>query len=487
MHNRTDPIIAISSAPGKGAVGIVRISGGQLKTFISYISPTLLENRKVKFVKLKDTDGQLIDEVILLYFCRPHSYTGEDILEIQGHGGPIVLQRIINYCLKIGKTLYKSCDKELEVLPYLRLARPGEFSERAFYNNKIDLLQAEAISDLIDASTEQASLGASRSLSGEFSKEIKKLLDEITRTRVFLEAHIDFPEEEIGEIEILKIRQNINIQIETTNKLLSKTRNGLLLRDGVNTVISGQPNAGKSSIMNELCNEEVSIVTSIEGTTRDIVKQSLQMRGIPLNLIDTAGINLNQSVDIDLVEKIGIEKAWKEIIVAELIIFVHDLTKSKIEKYKKNNIEILKKINDHRNRNSVVLHVLNKSDLMETQGQIDEYKAEIEKDYEVDSLVISTKNKESVEQLREKILEVIGWSKDSGENVHIARTRHLDSISKVKQHLMDAIDILDHQILNLELIAEELRLTQNALSEITGEFTAEDLLGEIFSKFCIGK
>ena len=255
MHNRTDPIIAVSTAPGKGAVGIVRISASNLEKFISYISPSGIENRKVKFLKLKDEDGELIDEVILIYFRGPNSFTGEDILEIQGHGGPIVLQRIIKYCLQISKTIYKNSNSELQVLPHLRVAYPGEYSERAFYNNKIDLLQAEAISDLIDASTEQASLGASRSLSGEFSKEINVLLEEITRTRVFIEAYIDFPEEEIGELEIQKIRNRLTLEIEIANKLLNKTKNGLLLRDGINTVITGQPNAGKSSIMNVLCSE----------------------------------------------------------------------------------------------------------------------------------------------------------------------------------------------------------------------------------------
>jgi len=487
MHNRTDPIIAISTAPGKGAVGIVRISGNNLQKFISYISPTIVEDRKVKFLKLKDTDGLLIDEVILLYFRGPHSFTGEDILEIQGHGGPIVLQRIIKYCLKISKLIYKSNKTEFQVLPQLRIAYPGEYSERAFYNNKIDLIQAEAISDLIDASTEQASLGASRSLSGEFSKEINILLEEITRTRVFIEAYIDFPEEEIGEFELNQIKKRLLLEIDITNKLLNKTKNGLLLRDGVNTVITGQPNAGKSSIMNELCNEEISIVTDIEGTTRDIVKQQLQIEGIPINLIDTAGINYNEDKKVNLVEKIGIEKAWKEIGTAEIIIFVHDITKSTEKSYINNNNEILKKINENRNKYSKIIHVLNKADLINNQKDINEYQIDLNELYDIETLVISIKNTESLDHLKEKILLEIGWSTDSNENVHIARTRHLDSISKVKEHLNVAVSLLDDQILSLEFIAEELRLVQRALSEITGEFSTEDLLGEIFSKFCIGK
>ncbi|MEI7838819.1 MAG: tRNA uridine-5-carboxymethylaminomethyl(34) synthesis GTPase MnmE [bacterium] len=486
MHNRTDPIIAISTAPGKGAVGIVRISGSNLQKFISYISPTIIEDRKAKFLKLTDTDGLLIDEVILLYFRGPHSFTGEDILEIQGHGGPIVLQRIIKYCLKISKIIYASNNTELQVLPHLRIAYPGEYSERAFYNNKIDLIQAEAISDLIDASTEQASLGASRSLSGEFSKEINILLEEITRTRVFIEAYIDFPEEEIGEFELNQIKKRLLLEIDITNKLLNKTKNGLLLRDGINTVITGQPNAGKSSIMNELCNEEISIVTDIEGTTRDIVKQQLQIEGIPINLIDTAGINYKEE-KINLVEKIGIEKAWKEIGKAEIIIFVHDITKSTEKSYIDNNNKILKLINENRNKYSKIIHVLNKADLINNQKDINEYQIDLNKFYDVETLVISIKNIKTLEQLKEKILLEIGWSTDSSENVHIARTRHLDSISKVKEHLCEAVNLLDNQILSLEFIAEELRLVQRALSEITGEFSTEDLLGEIFSKFCIGK
>ena len=487
MHNRNDPIIAISTAPGKGAVGIIRISGQNLNPFIGVLTQKTIEDRVATFLKLKDDNNQLIDEVVVIFFKAPNSYTGEDVLEIQGHGGPIVLQRIIKHCLTSSRKASSLNNIDHPVLPYLRIANPGEYSERAFLNNKIDLLQAEAISDLIDASTELASLGASRSLSGIFSKNIKNLLEDIKQTRVFIEAHIDFPEEEIGELELIKIKEKLLLEIEISKKLLAKTKNGLLLKEGVNTVITGQPNAGKSSIMNELCQQDVSIVTDIAGTTRDVVKQQMQIEGIPINLIDTAGINTNQAEQIDLVERIGIEKAWKEVASAELIIFVHDISKIVDKKYLKLDLEILEKINLNVSKNSKIIHILNKSDLIVEDKTLQHIKSSFEQEIKNKSIVMSIKDKSNLIELNRKILEVIGWSSDNSENVSIARTRHLSSILKVKEHLEMALGFMSGKELSLELIAEEMRLVQNALSEITGEFSSEDLLGEIFSKFCIGK
>ncbi len=487
MHNRNDPIIAISTAPGKGAVGIIRISGQNLNPFIGVLTQKTIEDRVATFLKLKDDNNQLIDEVVVIFFKAPNSYTGEDVLEIQGHGGPIVLQRIIKHCLTSSRKASSLNNNDHPVLPHLRIANPGEYSERAFLNNKIDLLQAEAISDLIDASTELASLGASRSLSGIFSKNIKNLLEDIKQTRVFIEAHIDFPEEEIGELELIKIKEKLLLEIEISKKLLAKTKNGLLLKEGVNTVITGQPNAGKSSIMNELCQQDVSIVTDIAGTTRDVVKQQMQIEGIPINLIDTAGINTNQTEQIDLVERIGIEKAWKEVASAELIIFVHDISKIVDKKYLKLDLEILEKINLNVSKNSKIIHILNKSDLIVEDKTLQQIKSSFEQEIKNESIVMSIKDKSNLIELNRKILEVIGWSSDNSENVSIARTRHLSSILKVKEHLEMALGFMSGKVLSLELIAEEMRLVQNALSEITGEFSSEDLLGEIFSKFCIGK
>ena len=485
MQDRTDPIIAISTAPGKGAVGIVRISGHSLEGFTEILTKTKLEEKKVRFIKLKDTQGELIDEVLCIFFKGPNSYTGEDILEIQGHGGPIVLQRIVKHCLKISKL--RDTATQAEQLPYLRIARPGEYSERAFLNNKIDLLQAEAIIDLIDASTEQASLGASRSLSGEFSKNIKDLLSEITQTRVFIEAHIDFPEEEIGALEIQRIKEKLTKEIDISNKLLARTKNGLLLKEGINTVITGQPNAGKSSIMNALCQQDVSIVTDIEGTTRDLVRQHMQVDGIPINLIDTAGINFEKKDKIDPVEKIGIEKAWKELHTAELVIFVHDISRVFEKTYIETSLQILKEIERGQNKNTKLIHILNKSDLINENKDLELAKTYFDKLFQVNTLILSTKSSGELQKLRERILNDMGWSKDNSENVHLARSRHLQSIIKVKEHLEVAVSLFDSKILSLELIAEEMRLVQNALSEITGEYSSDDLLGEIFSTFCIGK
>jgi len=485
MHGRTDPIIAISTAPGKGAVGIVRISGLDLTAFVAVLAKTKIEERIVKFVKLKDFQNELIDEVLLIFFKSPNSYTGEDILEIQGHGGPIVLQRIIKHCISVAKSI--SSETQKERLPNLRIAKPGEYSERAYLNNKIDLLQAEAIIDLINASTEQASLGASRSLSGAFSENIERLLGDITQTRVFIEAHIDFPEEEIGELEIKKIREKLAVEIETTNKLLEKTKNGVLLKEGINTVITGQPNAGKSSIMNELCQQDVSIVTNIEGTTRDIVKQQMQVEGIPINLIDTAGINFSKKEKVDVVEQIGIDKAWKELRIAELIIFVHDISKIDENDYLNTNLKILEEIKKNQNKNTIVIHALNKSDLIKTEDELASRKEYFDKTFESTCIVLSTTQKNEIDKLRERILVEIGWSHENSENVYLARTRHLQSIIKVREHLDCALNLFNSNMLSLELIAEEMRLVQNALSEITGEFSSDDLLGEIFSTFCIGK
>jgi len=485
MQERTDPIIAVSTAPGKGAVGIVRISGLDLTKFVASLAQTKIEERVVKFLKLRDAEKELIDEVLLIFFKSPNSYTGEDVLEIQGHGGPIVLQRVIKHCISIAKELDVATKKEL--LPNLRIARPGEYSERAFLNNKIDLLQAEAIIDLINASTEKASIGASRSLSGVFSNNIKSLLKDITQTRVFIEAHIDFPEEEIGELEIKKIKDKLISEIKISNQLLQKTRNGVLLKEGINTVIAGQPNAGKSSIMNALCQQEVSIVTDIAGTTRDVVKQHMQVEGIPINLIDTAGISFSGEKIKDIVEEIGIEKAWSELKIAELVIFVHDISRILEKSYEATSLEILKKLELSQKKETLIIHVLNKSDLIKDSGDLNRRKKYFDDLFKCDGLVISTVDDQEIDFLQKRILKEIGWSRDNSENVYLARTRHLQSIIKVREHLESALELFSAKMLSLELIAEEMRLVQNALSEITGEFSSDDLLGEIFSKFCIGK
>jgi len=497
MQAFSDPIIAVSTAPGRGAVGIVRISGKKLRGFAKALLGKNLEPRQVQFSRLKDASQELIDEVLALYFQGPESFTGEDVIELQGHGGQQVLQRMIKRCFEVSMQhvpceISTNQDNHLTVLPYLRLANPGEFTQRAYLNNKIDLLQAESIMDLIDAGTEMAAKSASRSLSGVFSKEVDQLLQQVILTRVMIEAQIDFPEEEIKELQIReqeKTRNEIEEIIEQTQMILSKARQGVLLKEGLRTVIAGQPNVGKSSLMNQLCEQEVSIVTNIAGTTRDLIKQTLQIDGIPIHLIDTAGIHQRASPLNDIVEKMGIERAWNEMAQAQLILFVHDLSRIDTIDYASAEETLYQQVKQHVGADAIIVHIWNKIDLHEpinmksiikgfyqTWGEIEE-----------DPLLISTKHGQGLQALKTNILHRMGWDLNLGEDVYSARQRHLLSLKEVLFHLQIAKKIAHEAQKNMDLIAEEMRLAQNALSQITGEFNSDDLLGEIFSKFCIGK
>jgi len=497
MQALSDPIIAVSTAPGRGAVGIVRISGKKLGQFAKALLGKNLNPRQVQFLRLKDAGQELIDEVLALYFQGPESFTGEDVLELQGHGGQQVLQRMIKRCFEVSaqnvpteenKNQYNS----LTVLPHLRLANPGEFTQRAFLNSKIDLLQAESIMDLIDASTEMAAKSASRSLSGVFSKEIDHLLQQVILARVMIEAQIDFPEEEIEELQVREQEKTITeIEgiIEQTQLILSKARQGVLLKEGLKTVIAGQPNVGKSSLMNQLCEQEVSIVTDIAGTTRDLIKQTLQIDGIPIHLIDTAGIHQLASHQNDIVEKMGIERAWKEMGQAQLILFVHDLSRIDNIDYASAEEVLHQQIKQHVGPDAIVVHVWNKIDLYEpiNNKSITKNLNQAWGSHEEDPMFISTKNGQGLQALKKNILHRMGWDLNLGEDVYSARERHLLSLKDVLFHLQTAKKIAHEAQKNMDLIAEEMRLAQNALSQITGEFNSDDLLGEIFSKFCIGK
>ena len=497
MQAFSDPIIAVSTAPGRGAVGIVRISGKKLSRFAKALLGKNLNPRQVQFSRLKDARQELIDEVLALYFQGPESFTGEDVLELQGHGGQQVLQRMIKRCFEVSMQNVpneenQNQDNHLTVLPHLRLANPGEFTQRAFLNSKIDLLQAESIMDLIDASTEMAAKSASRSLSGVFSKEIDQLLQQVTLARVMIEAQIDFPEEEIEELQAReqeKTTREIEEIIEQTQLILSKARQGVLLKEGLKTVIAGQPNVGKSSLMNQLCEQEVSIVTDIAGTTRDLIKQTLQIDGIPIHLIDTAGIHQLASQQNDIVEKLGIERAWKEMGQAQLILFVHDLSRIDNIDYASAEEALHQQIKQHVGPQANVVHVWNKIDLYEpthlksvTKNLNQAWGSQ--EDY---PLLISTRNGQGLQALKKNILHRMGWDLNLGEDVYSARERHLLSLKDVLFHLQTAKKIAHEAQKNMDLIAEEMRLAQNALSQITGEFNSDDLLGEIFSKFCIGK
>jgi len=497
MQAFTDPIIAVSTAPGRGAVGIVRISGKNLKSFSQQLLGKKLETREAKFCRLRDQSQELIDEVLALFFQSPESFTGEDVLELQGHGGQQVLQRIIKRCFEVsseqtfGHEINEDSQKPT-LLPHLRLANPGEFTQRAFLNNKIDLVQAESIMDLIDASTELAAKSASRSLSGAFSKAIDQLLEQVTLTRVMIEAQIDFPEEEIEELqsrEIEKTAKEIKEAIESTELILSKAKQGVLLKEGLKTVIVGQTNVGKSSLMNQLCEQEVSIVTDIAGTTRDLIKQTLQIDGIPIHLIDTAGINQQANERGDVVEQMGIERAWRELEQAQLILFVHDLSRIENNDYLSSEQKLFEQINFNISPHAIIVHVWNKIDLCEQRNATQRAET-LYSSWELSNekpLLISTKDGQGLSKLKADILHRLGWDMNLGEDVFSARERHLLALREVLMHLKTAQSQAKANQKNLDLIAEEMRLAQNALSNITGEFNSDDLLGEIFSKFCIGK
>ncbi len=458
-----DPIVAIATAPGRGGVGIVRVSGRGLGPFVLALLGRALTPREATYLPFADAAGQPIDHGLALWFAGPHSYTGEDVLELQGHGGPVVLQLLVARCLEVGR----------DVLPALRVARAGEFTERAFLNDKLDLAQAEAVADLIDASTEAAARSASRSLAGVFSGRIHGLRDALVNLRMLVEATLDFPEEDIDFLQKADATGQLCRLREALAGVQAQARQGALLRDGLQVVIAGQPNAGKSSLLNALAGAELAIVTPVAGTTRDVVQQTIQIEGVPLHVVDTAG--LRDSPDVDEVEKIGIERAWGRIREADVVLFLHDLTRTDTATYQHADTAIAASLAQAVPAGVPVLHVWNKLDQSPSpQTDLRE------------GLAISAKRGEGLEALRQRLLALAGWQQP-GDGLFMARARHLQALQHVDEHLLQADALLAAQAEHLDLLAEELRLAQHALGAITGEFTADDLLGEIFSRFCIGK
>ena len=468
MPARTlDPIAAIATAPGRGAVGIVRVSGRRLEALIPALCGRMLKPREATYLPLRAADGSPIDHGLAMYFAAPHSSPGEDVLELQAHGGPVVLQLLLARCLQAGAEHDAATGQPR--LAGLRLARPGEFTERAFLNGKIDLAQAEAIADLIDASTEAAARSASRSLAGEFSREIHGLRDALIHLRMLVEATLDFPEEEIDFLEKADARGQLDRLQQQLEAVMQHARQGALLREGIKVVIAGQPNVGKSSLLNALAGAELAIVTPVAGTTRDKVQQTIQIEGVPLHVIDTAGLRDS----VDEVEKIGIARAWTEIGAADVVLFLHDLTRSDTDQYRQADEVIARTLAETLPARVPVLNVWNK---------IDAASVALPKT----GLALSAKTGAGLAELRQKLLELAGWQA-MAEGVYIARERHVQALQRVKNHLDTAVAQLAAQSQLLDLLAEELRLGQNALNEITGEFTSDDLLGIIFSSFCIGK
>jgi len=459
LSSASDPIIAIATAPGRGAVGMVRVSGKGLLPFVRALVGRELKPREATYGPWRDAQGQPIDHGLTLWFPGPHSYTGEDVLELQGHGGPVVLQLLLARCLEVAAQ---------GSLPELRLARAGEFTERAFLNDKLDLAQAEAVADLIDASTEAAARSASRSLAGVFSQRIHGLRDALVNLRMLVEATLDFPEEEIDFLQKADAAGQLQRLQAALQTVLGEARQGALLREGLQVVIAGQPNAGKSSLLNALAGAELAIVTPVAGTTRDVVQQTIQIEGVPLHVVDTAG--LRDSPEVDEVERIGIERAWGRIRQADVVLFLHDLTRADDPAYRDADVAIAAGLPD----GVPLLHVWNKLDQRP------------EAVVPADALALSARQGSGLQALRERLLQLAGWER-AGDGLFMARERHLQALHRVQDHLGMAGRWLDGSADALDLLAEELRLAQHALGEITGEFTADDLLGVIFSRFCIGK
>ena len=443
MSVQTDTIAAIATPPGRGGVGIIRLSGPHAAKIGEKIIGPLATPRLATLSEFCDADGKAIDYGLAIYFPGPNSFTGEDVLELQAHGGPLVLDMLLKHVLSLGA----------------RMARPGEFSERAYLNDKLDLAQAEAIADLIDSSSETAARAAMRSLDGEFSNTINELLEKLIHLRMYVESAIDFPDEEIDFLSDGKIQTQLDNIHAATQAVFESARQGSILREGITLVIAGKPNAGKSSLMNRLAQREAAIVTDIPGTTRDVLREAITLDGIPLHLVDTAGLRESD----DVVEQQGIERARKEIEQADIILHIIDSS------------------TENTNDDSLVnlplsiprIDVYNKIDLNEV--------ANIKHD---EAVYLSAKTGQGLDRLEQKIKKIIGL-KDNTEGLFSARRRHLDALERTLSHIKAAQHHLSQQV--GELVAEELKIAQDNLAQITGEFTSDDLLGEIFSQFCIGK
>ena len=448
MMTESDIIAAVSTAPGRGGIGVVRVSGPRLDALIAGLVRVPLPPRRATLTAFVDGKRSAIDQGIALHFPAPHSYTGEDVLELHGHGGPVVLQLLLKRCLELGA----------------RPAQPGEFTRRAYLNDKLDLAQAESVADLIDAATAEAARSALRSLQGAFSQRIEELLRTLIDLRTLVEAALDFPDEDVEIIQHADGAGRLATLQATLQEVLSASRQGSLLREGMRVVLVGQPNVGKSSLLNRLAGEELAIVTDIPGTTRDAIRQSVSIEGVPVHIIDTAGLRPSS----DPVEKLGIARTWGAIEHADVVVLLVDATQGESAADR----EILRRLPAGLPR----LTVMNKIDLLSrAPGQ--------ERGNSGSTVWLSAKTGAGVDLLRAALLDCVGWHGGKTEGLFMARERHVHALQRAGEHLEHAAE----QMGNLELFAEELRFVQQALGTITGEFTPDDLLGEIFSRFCIGK
>lgn len=446
MPPKPDCVAAIATAPGRGGIGVVRVSGQELSALAEALLGKEIAPRHATYASFLDAQGQIMDQGIALFFPAPHSYTGEDVLELQGHGGTAVLQLVLQRCLELGA----------------RLAHPGEFTQRAFLNDKLDLAQAESVADLIDATTSQAARSAMRSLLGEFSQAIHRLVDGLIQLRMLVEAMLDFPEEEVDVPDITQRDRQLGMLRDELDRILNLARQGSLLREGAHIVLVGQPNVGKSSLLNCLSGEEVALVSEIPGTTRDVIRQAIQIGGVPFHIIDTAGLRETH----DAVEQMGVARTRSTLQKADAILILLDASLGMSADDRK----ILNELPSNIPR----LHIFNKVDLLAQPAHVEQRDGECH-------IYLSAKTGAGLDLLRNKLLALIGWHQEAG--VFMARERHVRALIAARDHLVRAAKVVSQA----EFFAEELRLAQDHLNSITGEFTADDLLGQIFSRFCIGK
>lgn len=461
-----EPIIAIATSPGRGGIGVIRLSGSNLKSLVKALFPHTLQARHAHYLPFNDSDGNAIDAGIVLFFPGPHSYTGEDVLELQGHGGPAVLRRVLEHCLKVGKEYG------------LRHAEPGEFTHRAFLNDRLDLAQAEAVADLIEASSEAAARSAMASLSGAFSGHVNALADRIVHLRMLIEATLDFPEEEIDFLEKYQALPTLQALSNDLGDLIQQAKQGMILREGLHVVLAGQPNVGKSSLLNALAGDDIAIVTDIAGTTRDKVVQQIHIEGVPIHIIDTAGL---RDTD-DTVESIGIARSWAEIEKANVIIHLQDARAP--------GDQLDAAITQRLPARTPVIRAYNKLDLLPDGASQALLNVTIPTGTDPNiankAIAISVKTGTGLNELRQILLDIAGWNPTT-ESPWLARERHLKALHNAAHHMALAEEHASHSDQVLDLFAEELRLAHQELNAITGQFTSDDLLGEIFSGFCIGK
>ncbi len=463
MRRRADPIVAQATAAGRGGVGVVRASGGDLSGLMHAVCGRALRPRQATLVDFLDDDGTTIDRGLALYFPAPSSYTGEDVLELHGHGGPVVMQLLISRCVR--------------AQPGARLAEPGEFTLRAFLNDKLDLTQAEAVADLIDAGTAQAARSASRSLAGVFSAQVQALAQQLVRLRTLVEATLDFPEEEIDFLQRDDAAGQLQTLHEAVLTLIAQARQGVLLRDGLRVVIAGQPNVGKSALLNALAGEELAIVTPVAGTTRDRISQMLNIQGIPLQVTDTAGLRPSEQAS-DEVERIGMHKTWQALEQADAVLWVRDLQRmGRDSAYDAQDLDIARRLPP----GVLIVQVWNKADV-QSGAVLDPLQAE----RAAATVRVSATQGLGLETLSTALVQLCGGS-GTTQGAFTARARHIQALGECEQALVRAQPHLQSRQPALELLAEELRQAHTHLQSITGEFTQEDLLGEIFGRFCIGK